>query len=220
MKLRPDRDNIPTWLMVLLVGVPAAVKFYPPIFASAFGFVPNIVQNIIRFLPIGIITEIFYSLGIFSAGFWAGRRISGPGDTSSGTNDISNIIGCIEKNDVAWRFEATISNEEFRINTKRTPRCPECQTEMKSEGTRNHYQNSKWACPNSDCGHKADYSDDTEAKKIFSRHIEMILNDTNEPYFVDNIVDQINGTPSGTKIWEEYVDQVGNDYSDISTACL
>lgn len=221
MGLSSDRRNVATWLMVLLAGIPAAAKFYPPIFAPIFATLPNAIQEIIELLPLGLITEILYLIGLLSIGFLIGKFTSG-GNGSSNNRDteISKIRGCVKKRGVAWRCEADLSNEQFRVDLDRTPRCPKCQTEMNSKNRRNSRKKSKWSCPNSDCLYEVGYSNNTEAKKIFTRHIERILNDSGEQYFIENIVSEGDEALSGDEIWKRYVDMVGEDYSDVSTACL
>ncbi|WP_147298783.1 MULTISPECIES: hypothetical protein [unclassified Haloferax] len=215
------RKNIATWVMVLLAGIPAAAKFYPPIFVSVFATLPNAIQDVIELLPLGLLTEVFYLVGLLSVGFLIGRFTSGDdGGSKNWTTNISDITGCIKKKGVAWRCEATVSNGGFTVDIDRTPRCPKCQTEMTGKNKRNLRRTSKWSCPNSDCLHEVDYSDDIEAEKIFTRHIERILNDTEEQYFIDNIVSESDDISSGTEIWEAYVDMVGDEYSDVSTACF
>lgn len=221
MPTRFDRGSIATWIMVVLVGIPTAISFYPPLFTPIAGILPTFINDILEWLPLGLITNGLLYSGIFLAGFLTKNRlekfISG---SEEATQYPSEVVGCIEKDGVIWRAKATISDDNFQVNVDESPRCPDCLTELTPENIGNVTLPSTLVCPNSDCSNVTGDSDNSEARKVFHRHVERMLNDTNEPYSISNLVDEIDGELTGSSLWKAYVDEVGQEYSDISIKCI
>ena len=56
--------NIASVLLVVLVGIPTAVEFYPAIFSNLIRFFPDVVDDFANILPISSILTIMFSIGV------------------------------------------------------------------------------------------------------------------------------------------------------------
>lgn len=211
-------------ILVIFVGIPSAIKFYPQFFTGLADGLPASFVGVIDLLPINLLLTLMTGLGIILFVLF-GILVTVSGESKSegtdSTLNINRIIGCIEKEGVAWRCRAKISDGNLeRVQISREPRCPRCQTEMNSENRRSATRRSKWKCPNSDCGHRVDYSTNDDAEKVFRRHIERILNSDGESYSLESLKDNTDGKVTEDEIWKEYIKKEGDKYSDISDSCF
>jgi len=216
--------KISVLVSIVLMGIPTAASFYPPLFAGLFDW-----------LPLAFIFTWMGRFGILILGFALGWYLRGDIETTDAER-VDAIEGCIEKDDIAWNGTAALSRGEVvNIDVGHKQICPTCQTPMKKEsyelsrGGRRRtpsYGRSTtrrvWECPNSDCGHTAtrESGQHDEAENLFERHVGRIAESQNEEYSLQNLLDRIGEGEEVTprRIWEEYVEVV--DDKHVSTRCF
>jgi len=221
---RPTTDRLMSqwtkrsfWATVILIGIPTAARFYPPLFEGISGL-----------LPLGFILIWMSRLGLIALGFTLGwyfreRRVQ------TKSKRVDRIVGCIEKDEVAWKGVATLSRGQIKnIQVPYEALCPKCQTEMNSgkininrgrkRPNRGNSTRNIWRCPNGDCGHTTDRTQKSDAENILKRHIERIVQSEDEEYSLGSLVERIEGEYSGEKLWQEYNKVV--DDTHVSTSCF
>ncbi|WP_134672629.1 hypothetical protein [Halorussus marinus] len=212
---------------VFLIGIPTAAGFYPPLFAG-----------LTETLPLDFIFTWMLRFGILALGFTLGWYLRGESETADAER-VSEIEGCIEKDDIAWKGTATLSRGSIvDTDVEYKQICPKCQTPMKKEsyempsggrGRKPSYGRSTtttrrvWECPNSECGHtaKRDSGKHDEAENLFERHIGRIVESSeDEEYSLQSLLDRIGEGEevTGQRIWEEYAEVV--DDEQVSTNCF
>lgn len=200
------------FVTLVFIGIPTAAEYYPE-------WIPVFLQ----YLPIGFISTWLRWLGIFFIGCVVGWYVRGISEeTPAKTAKKVTIEGCIRKDGVLWRGTASVSDGTI-LNTMipYKPRCPDCLTEMKKEktGYRSGSQHI-WTCPDDKCGHSTERSNSKhdEAVKLFERHIEKIVNNTDEKYSLNSLMEGIDGEVTGRDIWEKYTEVVDDPY--VSNNCF
>ncbi|QPV64494.1 hypothetical protein I7X12_07750 [Halosimplex litoreum] len=203
-------------LTVVLIGIPTAANFYPPIFAG-----------IAERLPLNIILTWMARLGIFSLGLLGGWWARGWSIDQVESDDcdevaVSEIEGCIQTDESCWRGSAEISSDRIvNIELENRAYCPNCQTVMyDGESSRSSVSGEigLWECPN--CSHTAfdeghPYGD---AEKLFERHIRQIVESEGEEYSLENLIDGINGDVTPRRIWKQYASVI--DDFNVSMNCF
>lgn len=215
-------------LTVVLIGIPTAANFYPPIFAG-----------LARQVPLSLILTWMSRLGILILGVMAGWYARGEwkedvsdetsGGEASGTGDTiemsdTAIEGCIEVDGSCWKGTAELSEGEL-VETEVSYKaiCPKCQTIMydgedgpavavATMGGGPDY----WDCPN--CSHRTIDSIEKykDAKKLFSSDIQRIVESQDEDYSLDNLADRIDGEVTPRGIWEEYTKVVDDEHVSLN----
>lgn len=201
--------KVSIFVTVVLIGIPSAASFYPPIFAS-----------LSDQLPINYILFWMGRAGIFSlgclGGWWARGRFQGMEDTSDrNEKEVTVIEGCIQMEESCWKGTAEISNGKLsRFGVENRAICPNCQTVM-YDGESGYRSVSGglglWECPN--CGHTAfeEGSPYEDVDKLFERHVRQIAESEDEDYSLDNLINEIDGEATPRRIWEQYVKVVEDD---------
>jgi hypothetical protein len=200
---------------VILIGIPTAANFYPPLFAG-----------LAQQLPLDFIFLWMGRFGIFLLGLLTGllAQDDGPKDyddiygeggrelsLSTGQNQ-TEIEGCIQTGELCWKGKAVIENGDISsINLNEKAICPNCQTIMSNGGVEILY-----SCPNPECEHHTVPGDQYErANNLFQTEIEKIVHSEGESYSLNNLLDE---TSSPRGIWEEYASLV--DAPHVSTRCF
>lgn len=189
-------------LTVVLIGIPTAASFYPPIF-----------EGIANRLPLNSILTWMGRMGILSlgmlGGWWARGWLTGPPVTdNSDQMVVSEIEGCIRIGETCWQGSAKISqNEIVTIEVENRAYCPNCQTIMYDGESDNPSMSGEiglYECPN--CNHSSfdegyPYED---VKKLFESHVRRIVESSGEDYSFNNLIDQIDGDVTPRQVWQQY----------------
>jgi Zn-finger nucleic acid-binding protein len=203
-------------ITVVLIGIPTAANFYPPIFAG-----------IADRLPLNLLLTWMGRMGILSlgllGGWWARDWWIDQGETHKRDEmAVSEIEGCIEIEQSCWRGSADISSDRIvDIRLKNRAYCPNCQTVM-YDGESNRSSVSGeiglYECPN--CSHSAFDKGDPyrDAEKLFERHVCRIVESEGEEYSIDNLINEINGDVTPRRIWQQYASI--SDDSNVSMNCF
>lgn len=223
---------------VVLMGIPTAASFYPPLF-----------EGLANQLPLDFIFTWMLRVGILSIGFLGGYFIRGihdaepDGEPDSGNegvpiqenesssdddDDVLNSIkGCIETGETCWRGTATLTEDgrvsDIYVSYKAI--CPRCQTVMydgenntAAVATNSPYTTTYWDCPS--CGHRTveEYSKYKDAQNLFQTHIQRIVESEGERYSLNNLIGSIDSEVTPKGIWEQYA-QVMDD-PQVSLNCF
>lgn len=216
--------KISIMLTILFVGIPAIGNFYLPLLTGLFSW-----------LPLNFIFTWMGRVGILTLGFTLGWYLRGESETTE-AEQVDTIEGCIEKDDIAWKGTAVLSQGRVvDTDVEYKQICPKCQTPMKKEsyklpsGRRRKpsYSTSTttrrvWECPNGDCEHTAgrEAGQHDEAENLFERHIGRIVESNDEVYSLQILLDRLDEDEEHTprRIWEEYAEVVDNE--QVSTNCF
>lgn len=214
---------------VVLIGIPTAANFYPPIFTGLADRLP--IDFILTWMRRTGILAIGAMSGWFVRGIWEEGESEGETETDkeiekdnlSGVT-VTEIEGCIEVDGSCWRGIAELSDENISdINVEYKAICPNCQTVM-YDG-----ENSAavatfgggpdyWECPS--CNHQTidRHSKYKDAQKLFDSHVRRIVESEGEVYSLDNLVGEIPHEMTPRSIWKQYA-EVTED-SQVSTNCF
>jgi len=215
---------------IVLIGIPTAARFYPPLFAGLAEQLPLdlILTWMVRIglLILGIL------LGWFARDFQddrAGRGIDASNTESEiGTEDggnvpVDEIEGCIEVGESCWRGTAELSNRQVHdTEVAYKAICPECQTVMYDgeSGAAGVATTAItfWDCPS--CGHQTveKYSKYEDAQNLFNSNIRRIVESSEEEYSLDTLIENIDGEVTPRGIWEQYVEV--RDDQHVSVDCF
>lgn len=216
---------------VVLIGIPTAANFYPPIFAGLADRLP--IDFIFTWMSRSGILAIGVMSGWFVRGIWEEREESEGGtvtDEGIETNNnnemtVTEIEGCIEVEGSCWRGIAELSDGELSdINVEYRAICPNCQTVMydgeNSVGAVATFGGGPdfWECPS--CDHQTidQYSKYEDAQNLFDSHIRRIVESEGELYSLDNLIHEISQEVTPRNIWEQYAETT--DDSQVSTNCF
>lgn len=213
---------------IVLIGIPSAAGFYPPLFAG-----------VAEQLPLDLILTWMGRIGLVALGGLLGWSARGYRDseqdegTTPGSTDevpveddeetVQSIEGCIETGETCWRGTAELSDGEL-VETEVAYRaiCPRCQTVMydgenQSVGVATT-ATTYWDCPS--CGHRTveEYSKYEDAENLFNSHIQRITESRGEDYSLDNLIESIDGEVTPRGIWEQYADLA--DDPQVSLNCF
>ncbi|WP_141211957.1 hypothetical protein [Halorubrum sp. Eb13] len=230
---------------IILIGIPTAADFYPPLFAG-----------VAEQLPLDMILTWMGRIGLVALGGLIGWYARGERDseqdedttpestdedTTPETTDevpddvletqpaedddetVQSIEGCIETGETCWRGTAELSDGEL-VETEVAYRaiCPHCQTVMydgenQSVGIATT-ATTYWDCPS--CGHRTveEYSKYEDAENLFNSHIQRITESRGEDYSFDNLIENIDGEVTPRRIWEQYAELA--DDQQVSTNCF
>lgn len=186
-------------------------------------------------------TEVLAALK--SAG-WVGKRLPSRNAVKDRIDEYRNpfpdgIKGCIERDDVLWRFTATLNIDDRAVedvDVKYDPRCPECRAELDAEtvdllgsGSRSPYGNPFgsrrrnamrnrpiWVCSVCDFSDSRETSVRSEVGKLARRDVERIVESRDEPWSLPALVTGLDEV-DGRSVWEAYADV--RDDEHISTDC-
>ena len=215
---------------VILIGIPTAASFYPPIFAG-----------LADRLPINFILTWMARMGILALGAMGGWFARGifkddselerqatateePEENNETETNITEIEGCIEVEGSCWRGTAELSDEEISdIEIQYKAICPKCQTVM-YDG-----ENSTgvavigggpnfWKCPSCDHQTMEQYSKYENAQNLFESHVRRIVETQGEEYSLDNIVEEIGNENTPRDIWRRYFEVMDDD--QVSMNCF
>ncbi|WP_436911348.1 hypothetical protein [Halosimplex marinum] len=217
---------------VVLIGIPTAANFYPPLFAGLADRLP--INIIFTWMARTGILAIGAMSGWFVRGIWEkeneseGETVADEeiGTDINGETTVSEIDGCIEVEGSCWRGIAELSDEGIsEINVEYKAICPNCQTVM-YDG-----ENSApvavatvgggpdfWECPS--CNHQTidQYSKYEDAQNLFDSHVRRIVESEGEVYSLDNLIDEIPHEVTPRRIWEQYAETT--DDSQVSINCF
>ncbi|MCO8254518.1 hypothetical protein NKF26_11965 [Haladaptatus sp. AB618] len=216
-------EKISLILAVLFTVIPAIVTFYLPIFKNILGWVPF--DFILPWMMRGGILTLVFTLG------WSLRGFVETPDAER----VDSIEGCIQKDDIAWKGIADISEGHIvDFDLPFHPICPECQTPLKKDTFEPPVQQSRrspgysrsgpakriWVCSNDNCSHTAHRKGGIheDAGNLFESHIKKIVESEGEEYSLDSLMARINGKVTPRSVWEEYAEIV--DDEQVSTNCF
>lgn len=201
--------------IILLIGIPNAAIFYPPLFAG-----------LAEQLPLETIFNWMVRIGIlifgFSTGWYLRERTiesnaGSPTQSDAKTPDkigVDSVEGCIEIQDTIWSASAILADGKITTKVEDNPTCPECQTFMNESVV-------GWECDN--CEHTA-WREHTggpfpdRANTLFKSEVSRIFESDGEPYSLDSLVERIDGEPTPRAIWEAYAGVV--DRPHVRTDCF
>lgn len=156
----------------------------------------------------------------------------------------NGIQGCVERNDVLWRFTATLDIEERRVNeitVRDRPMCPDCRASLEPTqddllgsdvigGAQSPYSKSFdakrrralknhafWDCTRCDFTTDRDRDSSTNIEAVARLHAERIIESQDEPYSLPALVTQLDKVDARS-VWEAYDDMVDDD--DVSAQCF
>ncbi|WP_148661788.1 hypothetical protein [Halodesulfurarchaeum formicicum] len=217
---------------VVLIGIPTAANFYPPLFAGLADRLP--INVIFSWMARTGILAIGAMSGWIVRGIWEGeneseRDIAPDEETGTDINGdakVSEIEGCIEVEGSCWRGTAEISDERISdIDVEYKAICPNCQTVMYDGENRAPVAVATagggpdfWECPS--CNHhtRDQYSKYEDAQNLFDSHARRIVESEGEVYSLDNLIDEIPHEVTPRGIWEQYAETT--DDSQVSTSCF
>lgn len=219
---------------IVLIGIPSAAGFYPPLFAG-----------VAEQLPLDLVLTWMGRIGLVALGGLFGWYARGyrdldhdegtestdkvpddvlePQPAEDGEETVQSIEGCIETGETCWRGTAELSDREL-VETEVAYRaiCPRCQTVMydgenQSVGVATT-ATTYWDCPS--CGHRTveEYSKYEDAENLFNSHIQRIAESRGEDYSLDNLIQSIDGEVTPRRIWEQYADLA--DDQQVSLNCF
>lgn len=221
---------------IVLIGIPTAASFYPPLF-----------EGLANQLPLDFIFTWMLRFGILSIGILVGyvfrdfrdvdpepeEESSDDGlpvednesSDDSDENILNSIQGCIEVGETCWRGTASLTENgsvsDRYVSYKAI--CPHCQTVMYDGENKTAAvattATTYWDCPS--CGHTTveEYSKYENAQNLFQSHIQRIVESEGEEYSLDNLIDSIDGEVTPRAIWEQYA-QVMDDDPQVSLNCF
>lgn len=222
--------KVSIFVTVVLVGIPTAAGFYPPLFAG-----------LAEYLPLNLVFAWMNRFGIFILGILIGWSARGVQENNAGRErdadasgtkieredggdvTVETIEGCIEVGETCWRGTAELSNRHVS-NTRVAYKaiCPHCQTVM-YDGESNTAGvattgTTVWTCAN--CGHTAvdGYSQYKDAKNLFDSDIRRIIESEGKEYSLDALVKNITEEVTPRGVWKQYA-RVKKD-KHVSTNCF
>jgi hypothetical protein len=215
---------------VVLIGIPTAANFYPPIFTSLADRLP--IDFILTWMRRTGILAIGVMSGWFVRGIWGEGESEGETETDEeieidgfSRTTVAEIEGCIEVDGSCWRGIAELSGGNLSdINVEYRAICPNCQTVMydgensvaavATVGGGPDY----WECPS--CNHQTidQYSKYEDAQNLFDSHVRRIVESEGEAYSLDNLVGEIPHEVTPRSIWKQYAETTED--SQVSTNCF
>lgn len=156
----------------------------------------------------------------------------------------NGIQGCVERNDVLWRFTATLDIEKRRVDeitVRDRPTCPECRAALEPTqddlfgsdvigGPQSPYSKSFdakrrralknhtfWDCTRCEFTTDRDRDSSTNIEAIARLHAERIVESRDELYSLPALVTQLDEVDARS-VWEAYGDVVDDD--DVSVQCF
>lgn len=180
---------------------------------------------------------------------WVGDRLPSRESVKERVDEYRNplpdgIKGCIERDDVLWRFDATLNIEDRsveNVTVRDRPTCPECRAELKrtrddllgSEsigGTGSPYSKSFdakrrnalsnrpfWDCAACNFTVSRDTDARSDVETLARRDIERIIESREKPYSLPALVKSVEEVDARS-VWEAYVDTAVDDH--VSTECF
>lgn len=185
-------------------------------------------------------------LALLKSAGWVGKRLPTRADMRERINEYRNpfpggIKGCIERDDVLWRFTATLNIDDRsveEVDVRFKPVCPECRAELDSEtvdlpGSRgpaapyaSPFEKRRrqamrnrpiWRCVSCDFSDSRDIDARSEVRTLARRHVERIVESRDESYSLPALVTGLDEVDTRS-VWEAYADVV--DDSEVSTQCF
>lgn len=154
------------------------------------------------------------------------------------------IKGCIDRDEVLWRFTATVNIEDRSIeevSVRDRPTCPECRAELTKEtgdllgsesigGVGSPYSKSFdakrrnalsnrpfWDCVSCDFTVSREIGVRSDVETVARRHAERVVESRGESYSLPALVESVEEVDART-VWEAYAGVVED--SDVSTRCF
>ena len=215
---------------VILVGIPTAAGFYPPLFAGLAERIP--LELILTWMGRLGLLALGLLLGWFIRGFQENEAKTGfdtddtgveVGTGNGGNSTVETIEGCIEVGETCWRGMAELSNGQVSETTVAyRALCPQCQTVM-YDGENNTVgvattATTFWDCPNCDHTTIEEYSKYENAQNLFNSEIRRIVESEGEEYSLDTLIEGIDGEVMPRRIWEQYAEV--RDSPQVSLNCF
>lgn len=213
-------DKISLSLTVLLIGIPTAANFYPPLFAG-----------VAEQLPISTILGVMEVFGYVALGLFIGRisvHYTNPQPTSTTSNSpttspdsIEAIEGCLQVGEVLWRSTAQLTQENTidYIDTPYKAYCPQCQSLVYDDENSSPIRGGfSWNCPRCEFETLEDGEAYDDAQKLFDTFFHQITDSDGEDYSLRTLIERIDGEVTPQAIWEEYAEVV--DDEQVSTSCF
>ncbi len=154
------------------------------------------------------------------------------------------ITGCIELDDVLWRFTAAVNIDDRsveEVTVRERPTCPECRAELTRERSdligsdsiggigspysksfdakrRNALSNRPfWDCVSCEFTVSRDTGARSDVETVARRHVERIVESRDESYSLPALVESVEEVDARS-VWGAYADVVED--SDVSTQCF
>lgn len=212
-------ESISIIITVILIGIPSAAEFYPPLFSGIANQLP------LEFIFTWMARTGILILGIIIGWFLRGHEqndlgvnvLGGGNSEKDNCEKIREIEGCIEVEGICWRGTAKLSEEGIsETELMNEAICPDCQTVMSHvDGSLSGFPLD---CPRCDYYTFPEHKGYDDAKNLFNSHIRRIVESEGEDYSLDNIIEKIEGEATPRQIWEQYANVV--DDSQVSLNCF
>ena len=180
-----------------------------------------------------------------SAG-WVSDRLPSTSEVKDRIDGYRNplpdgIKGCIERDGVLWRFNATVNIDDRsveKVDVRFSPVCPDCRAELDSDtvdllGSRgptapygNRFDTDRhramrnrpiWVCAACDFSDSRDTDTRSEVQTLAQRDVERIVESRDKQWSLPALVSRMNEVDSRS-VWEAYADVVDDDH--VSTQCF
>lgn len=188
-------------------------------------------------------------LALLKSAGWVGKRLPARETVKDRIDEYRNpfpdgIKGCIDRDGVLWRFQATLNIEDRsveEVDVRSRPVCPECRAELSKEtvdlpgsetlgGIGSPYTNRFdakrrralcnrpiWECVSCDFSDSREASVRSDVETVSLRHVERIIESRDEPYSLPALVESVEEVDARS-VWEAYDDVV--DDTEVSTQCF
>lgn len=151
------------------------------------------------------------------------------------------IKGCIECDNVLWRFDATVNIDDRsveEVDVRFSPVCPECRAELDSDtvnlpGSRgptapygNRFNRRRgqtmrnrpiWDCAACDFSDSRENGVRSEVRTLARRDVERIVESRDEPWSLPALVESVEEVDARS-VWEVYAEV--RDDEHVSTECF
>lgn len=185
-------------------------------------------------------------LAVLKSAGWVRDRLASTSEMKERIDEYRNpfpdgIKGCIERDDVLWRFNATVNIDDRsveEVDVRFNPVCPECRAELGSDtvdlpGSRgatapyaSRFDTRRrramknrpiWVCAACDFSDSRDTDARSEVRTLAQRDVERIVEARDEPWSLPALVESVEKVDARS-VWEAYADVTDDEH--VSTECF
>lgn len=182
-------------------------------------------------------------LAVLKSAGWVSDRLPSTSEMKERIKEYRNplpngIKGCIERDDVLWRFDARVNIDDRsveEVDVRFSPVCPECRAELDSDtvdlpGSRgptspyaSRFDSRRrramrnrpiWDCIACDFSDSRDPDARSEVRTLARRDAERIIEARDEPWSLPALVESVEKVDAWS-VWEAYADVVDDEHVSI-----
>lgn len=185
------------------------------------------------------------ALALLKSAGWVSDRLPSTSEVKERIDEYRNpspdgIKGCIERDGVLWRFNATVNIDDRsveEVDVRFNPVCPECRAGLDSDtvdlpGSRgatapyaSRFDTRRrramrnrpiWVCAVCDFSDSRDTDARSEVQTLAQRDVRRIVESRDNPWSLPALVSRLDEVDSRS-VWEAYADVVDDDH--VLTQC-